>query len=450
MTDPYVPSRDRIKEPPTTLGGRLKHLGPGFVLSAAIVGSGELIATTTLGAEAGFITFWVVLVSCLVKVTLQLEFGKHVIHTGESTMTSFNRLPGPHFGKASWTIWAWLGIQVFKLLQVGGIVGGVAITLHIALPGVSTTAWALLVTALTSLLVYRGYYRPVEKFSLFMMLAFTLLTLACVYFLQLTPYALTGDEVLGGLQLGLPAEAVGVAIAAFGITGVGGDEIMYYNYWCLEKGYAAYTGPREDTPAWQRRARGWIHVMYLDALLALAVYTLVTAAFYLLGAAVLHGQGSVPEGYAMVETLSRMYTETLGPWAESVFLVGAFFVLYSTLFTAAASWTRIYADAFGQMGLFDFFDQPVRKKVMAWMAWVFPLVWVLLFLFIQLPVVMVLLGGFVTSILLLLVVYAALYFRYYRLPDSLRPGRAYDIALWLSAAAIVLIGLYGIWQVVKG
>jgi Mn2+/Fe2+ NRAMP family transporter len=448
--DPYLPSRDRIKEPPTTLGGKFKHLGPGFVLSAAIVGSGELIATTTLGARAGFVTFWVVLVSCLVKVTLQLEFGKHVIHTGESTMTSFNRLPGPHLGKASWTIWAWLLVQVFKLLQVGGIVGGVAITLHIALPGVSVTAWTLLVTVITSLLVYRGYYGPVEKLSLFMMLGFTLLTLACVFFLQFTPYALTANQVVGGLKLGLPAEAVGVAIAAFGITGVGGDEIMYYNYWCLEKGYAAYTGPREDTPEWQRRARGWIGVMYLDALLALAVYTLVTAAFYLLGAAVLHGQGSVPEGYAMVETLSRMYTETLGPWAESVFLVGAFFALYSTLFTATASWTRIYADAFGQMGMFDFFDPKARKKAIAWMAWGFPLIWALLFLFIQLPVVMVLLGGFVTSILLLLVVYAALYFRYYRLPDSLRPGRAYDFALWLSAASIVLIGLYGILQTVKG
>jgi Mn2+/Fe2+ NRAMP family transporter len=283
-----------------------------------------------------------------------------------------------------------------------------------------------------------------------MMLGFTLLTLACVFFLQFTPYALTANQVVGGLKLGLPAEAVGVAIAAFGITGVGGDEIMYYNYWCLEKGYAAYTGPREDTPEWQRRARGWIGVMYLDALLALAVYTLVTAAFYLLGAAVLHGQGSVPEGYAMVETLSRMYTETLGPWAESVFLVGAFFALYSTLFTATASWTRIYADAFGQMGMFDFFDPKARKKAIAWMAWGFPLIWALLFLFIQLPVVMVLLGGFVTSILLLLVVYAALYFRYYRLPDSLRPGRAYDFALWLSAASIVLIGLYGILQTVKG
>jgi Mn2+/Fe2+ NRAMP family transporter len=447
-SDPYVLSDARIKEPPVTVRGKLKHLGPGFVMSAAIVGSGELIATTALGAKAGFVTFWVVLVSCLVKVTLQLEFGKHVVHTGESTMVSMNRLPGPHLGKASWTIWAWLLIQLFKLLQMGGIVGGVAITLNMALPGISTTAWTLLATVITSLLVYRGYYRPVEMFSLYMMVAFTLLTLACVFFLQFTPYALSWEEVAGGLTFRLPPEAVGVAIAAFGITGVGGDEIMYYNYWCLEKGYAAYTGPRENSPQWQRRAKGWIGVMYLDALLAMVVYTVVTAAFYLLGAAVLHGQGSVPEGYGMIESLSRMYTETLGPWAKSVFLVGALAVLYSTMFTAAASWTRIYGDAFGQMGLIDFFNPKARKKAVAWMAWGFPLVWALLFLFIRLPVVMVLLGGFVTSILLLLVVYAALYFRYYRLPGSLRPGRAYDVALWVSAVAIVLVGVYGIVQTV--
>ena len=66
--------------PPKTFIQRLKYLGPGFILSAAIVGSGELIATTALGAKAGFITFWVVLVSCLVKVTLQLEFGKNAIY----------------------------------------------------------------------------------------------------------------------------------------------------------------------------------------------------------------------------------------------------------------------------------------------------------------------------------------------------------------------------------
>lgn len=137
--DPYVLSPEKIKEPPTTFRGRLKFLGPSFVLSASIVGSGELIATTTLGAEAGFVTFWVILIGCLVKVAVQLEFGKHTILTGETAMQAFNTLPGPVFGKAKWTVWTTLGVMIIKLLQVGGIVGGIAIILNMVAPGLSIT-----------------------------------------------------------------------------------------------------------------------------------------------------------------------------------------------------------------------------------------------------------------------------------------------------------------------
>ncbi|QHT72058.1 divalent metal cation transporter [Rhodocytophaga rosea] len=438
-----------MREPPKTFTETLRYLGPGFVLSAAIVGSGELIATTTLGAKAGFVTFWVIIVSCLVKVALQLEFGKHAIHSGESTMYSLNQLPGPRFGKAkaNWSLWVWLFIQLFKFLQVGGIVGGVAIILNIIFPAITITFWAIIVTVITSLLVYKGYYTIVEKASLVMIGIFTIFTLASLFFLQYTSYAITWPQLQEGLSFRLPPATVAVAVAAFGITGVGGDEIMYYNYWCLEKGYAAYTGSYQNTPEWEHRARGWIKVMYIDALFAMVVYTSVTAAFYLLGAAVLHAKGSIPEGYAMVETLSQMYTETLGSWARSIFLAGAFVVLYSTLFAAAAAWIRIFSDNFGQMGWINFYNPGTRKKVMAWLAWIFPATWTILFLFIQLPVLMILIGGFVTSILLLVVVYAAIHFRYHRLPANLYPGKWYDATFWLSAVVIVLTALYGIFQV---
>jgi manganese transport protein len=56
-----------ILNPPSTLSGRIRYLGPGFILSAAIVGSGELIATTALGAKAGFVMFWLIILSCLRK-----------------------------------------------------------------------------------------------------------------------------------------------------------------------------------------------------------------------------------------------------------------------------------------------------------------------------------------------------------------------------------------------
>lgn len=446
--NPYVLTNEAICEPPQTFGGKLKKLGPGFILSAAVVGSGELIATTTLGAEAGYVTFWVIMLSCLVKVTLQLEFGKHAIYSGETIMAAFNRLPGPKFGKGHWTIWTWLFIQIFKLLQVGGIIGGVALTLNIAFPFLPVPVWTLFSAIAAALLIFKGYYRFIEKMSLVMIGLFTLFTFASLFFLQYTSYAISLQDILSGLKLNLPSAAVGVAIAAFGITGVGGDEIMYYNYWCLEKGYARFTGPIQNNPQWLYRAKGWIQVMYWDALLSMVVYTLVTAAFYLLGAAVLHKRGHVPEGYAMVETLSYIYTETLGDGARSIYLLGALVVLFSTLFAALASWTRIFSDAFGQLGWIDFYDPLVRKRSIAILAWAFPLAWSLLYLFIKLPVLMILVGGFVTSILLLIVVYAAFYFRYRRLPEALTPSRLYDFSFWISALVIVAVGIYSIVKVI--
>jgi manganese transport protein len=230
--------------PPKTFIQRLKYLGPGFILSAAIVGSGELVATTALGSKAGFITFWVVLVSCLVKVTLQLEFGKNAIYTGVPTMQSLNRLDGKKFGKAHWTIWLWLSLQGLKLLQVGGIVGGVAIVLNMAFPFLETNVWAITAAVITAVLVYRGFYKPVERGALVMIILFTATVLVSLVSLQLTPYAISWAELSSGLTFSLPPAVVAVAIGAFGITGVGGDEIMFYNYWCIEKGYAAYARPK--------------------------------------------------------------------------------------------------------------------------------------------------------------------------------------------------------------
>jgi manganese transport protein len=91
-------------------------------------------------------------------------------------------------------------------------------------------------------------------------------------------------------------------------------------------------------------------------------------------------EASVPEGYHMIEVLSRIFTETLGPWAKTLFLVGAFFVLYSTLFTATASWARVWGDAFGQLGWMKFDTPEQQRKAIAILSWVLPAVWCILFL----------------------------------------------------------------------
>ncbi len=235
-------------------------------------------------------------------------------------------------------------------------------------------------------------------------------------------------------------------MGAFGITGVGGDEIMAYNYWLMEKGYAAYTGPKNDSADWERRAKGWIRIMYLDATLAMVAYTSMTVMFYLLGAAVLHRQSMVPAEGDLISVLGNMYTDSLGPWARHLFLVGAIVVLYSTLFAALAAWTRMFTDAFSKVGMFNFADEAVRRKSIAILAWVIPFIWATLFLFMGKPALMVFLGGLATVVILLIVVFAAMFFRYYRLDQRLLPTRLYDICLWISSISIVVVAVYVGWD----
>jgi Mn2+/Fe2+ NRAMP family transporter len=446
--DPYLISASTIKEPPSRLVDKFKFLGPGFILSASIVGSGELIATTVLGAKAGFGALWIIIISCLAKVAVQLEFGKHAILTGETAMQAFNKLPGPFWGRGKWSVWTVTILTTFKVVQLGGILGGASVILQMLFPGISVTLWSVLLAISASLLIYNGKYGSVEKISLLMIALFTILTLTALFSLEYTVFRFTFHDIWSSLRFDFSGEIVGVAIGAFGITGVASDEILAYNYWCIEKGYAAYAGPREENEAWKNRASGWINVMYLDALVAMIIYTTVTVSFYLLGAAVLHQLGEVPVGNQVIETLALVYTQTLGNGVKTAYLVGGFFVLYSSLYASLAAWTRLFSDASGQLGWIDFRDMAQRKKLIAILAWIFPIIWAAMYLFINLPVLMVLSGGVVGSFLLLVVVFAALHFKYgrtYHITSSL----FYDVAFWISVVSILMVGIYGIVKVIS-
>jgi manganese transport protein len=327
-----------------------------------------------------------------------------------------------------------------KVLQVGGIVGTTALLLHYMAPQVSVGWWCWITVVVVAILVSGEGYRVIERTCVFMVGAFTVATLVAVISLQWTEYAVTGSQLAEGFRFRLPTGGLLAALGVFGLTGVGGDEIMHYTYWLIEKGYAAKTGKRDpNDPAWPRRARAWIGVMYLDAFVSMVVYTVVTAAFYVLGAAVLHARGEVPGEAAIVPTLSAMYTESLGGWARGLFLGGAFFVLFSTLFSALAAWTRMFADAGGKLGLFNFEDLTTRRRAMRWLACILPSLWASVYLLHGKAVDMVMLGGVGTAAILLVVVVGAIHFRYRSTAPELKPGPLYDAALWISIVSIIVV-----------
>lgn len=439
-------SRKSIQSPPDSFFQKLRFLGPGFILSASIVGSGELIATTVLGAKAGFITFWVILASCLIKVAVQLEFGKNAIISGNPLMQEFNQLSGPKLGRVNWMVYSTFLLTILKILQLGGMLGGAAIVLNLIFPVIPVSSWLILLGFSLGLLIFKNYYRLIEKAATLMVFGFTIFTLASLIGLFYTPFGFTWEEVLSGLTFELPQEVLFVAIGAFGITGVASDEIIAYTYWCQEKGYAAYTGPNDGTELWKNRAKAWIKIMYLDAFLAMFIYTLVTGAFYLLGAAVLFGQEDIPDGNDLINFLATIYTQSLGSGAKFGYLTGAFFALYSSVFATLAYWSRLFPDIFSQFGWINQNNESERKKWVGILAWSLPLIWVITFLFIKLPGFMVLSGGVVGAILLLVVVAAAIKFRSKNRELRLISGPWSEVMFWLSVISILGVSAYGLFK----
>ena len=544
-----------IQDPPTTIVGILRQLGPGLIIAGSIVGSGELIATTAVGAEAGFTLMWLIIVGCVIKVFTQVEFGRYTIVTGNTAMHGLNEVPGPR-KRVNWIVWYWLIMFSMSLAQLGGIVGGVgqALTIsrplteagkafnqyqdlkirtvvneglikraretgdaqrqqeleseradmqtslqEIEAPFVTSAAyqeakqqlddartqlatqpedasliareaelsaqesalrgppaasdeliWAAIITAATMVFLVLGRYNLIQTFATALVAGFTLITILNLIQLQSLPeWRVSGQDVIAGMSFKFPDTGLATALMAFGIIGVGATELIQYPYWCLEKGYARWTGKRDDSPEWAARANGWLRVLRWDAWASMLVYTFATIAFYLLGAAVLGRTGLNPEGAQMIRTLAEMYVPVFGKAANIIFLFGAFAVLYSTFFVANASHARVSADAVRVFGLADGSPKSRRFWTVTFCA-LFPLICFVTYVFVRAPKQMVLASGLMQAIMLPMLGAAALYFRYQRCDERLRPGMLWDLCLWASAAGLLLAGGWAFFDKLTG
>ena len=564
-----------IQEPPTSFGGIFRKLGPGLIIAASIVGSGELIATTKTGAQAGISLLWLIVVGCVIKVFVQIELGRVAISQGETTLTSLNRVPGPRL-VVSWIIWYWLIMMIVGFGQLGGIIGGVGQAMALARPltgdyveaikypseaelkryiawdddrennrgdrlaelspeqqkrvtraqdvietrlaklnqdspgraektlqlvrnliekekdakakedageefnkndilGVEKAAvkktlkpwtwddkyWSVVVAVMTIVLLVRGKYGLIQNVSTFLVVGFTFITIGNVLALQFKPeFAMSAGEIFAGLMPLLPEAGVkppdlpywelkqplATALATFGIIGVGATELVAYPYWCIEKGYARYTGPKTNDEAWYRRANGWINVMKWDAFASMLIYTIATLAFFFMGVAVMYQNGLDPEGMRMVSTLLEQYVPVFGDYAKWLFLVGAIAVLYSTYLVANAAWTRVYTDAFKVFGLMSRDNEKSHNQSILVLAIVLPLISMSLWCSGINPVKLVLLSGLMQAIMLPMLGFAALWFRFTKTDESIRPGKAWDGCLILSCIGLLIAGTWGVYS----
>jgi Mn2+/Fe2+ NRAMP family transporter len=479
-------SESSVRDAPNKLGGIVKELGPGLIIAGSVVGSGELIATTVAGAEAGFFLLWVILIGCFIKVFVQLEIGKFTILTGKTTLGNLGQLKGWKPAGLHWIAWAAMLVFLGSIGQMGGIIGGVGQAVALAVPlteegrayneasdaqvrarladvdGIqvlgSTTVpeempesgpdiyiWAFIISVVTAAILFFGRYRFVEKTVTILVVGFTLMSLVNFVFLQKNPiWSVSMADFVQGLKFQLPPKVEGLyplatALAAFGIIGMAAGELIFYPYWCLEKGYAKFVGKREDNYAWEKRAHGWIKVMKYDAWGAMVIYTISTVVFYLLGAAILGRADLHPEGLDMIRTLSAMYEPVFGSWAVGLFLCGAIVVLYSTFFVNNASSAYVWADA-----IFRIRRKKGKVKNRYSLHKVFcvllPLLSFVLYCLVPKPKGWIIFAGMMQTLMLPLLGYAAIRFRFEVGGRAFRTRKLGDTMIFVSAFALFVAG----------
>jgi manganese transport protein len=221
-TDLYALDPKEIQDPPTNLRETLKYLGPGLILVGSVVGSGEIILTTSLGSMVGFSMLWFVLLSCWSKNIVQAELARYSVASGEPFLHAFNRLPGklPGFNgkKVSWYLYFWILWIIPGQLIGGGIYGGAGQVIHEVFPFLGSEWWTVILAAMSSVIILSGTYGSIEKLMTTLVVCFTFITITCAVLLQMTEYAITWEEVMGGLTFEFPLFALMASLAMYGGT----------------------------------------------------------------------------------------------------------------------------------------------------------------------------------------------------------------------------------------
>ncbi len=458
----------------------IRQIGPGLILAASIVGTGELINTTSLGAKAGFSLLWLILLSCVIKVFVQVELGRYAITHGKTTLAAFDTLPGPRLG-VSWLCWLWLLMMLTTQAQIAAMEGTVGQAAHMAFPrasdAIAAGAGALVRVVGCRIFEPRraflgGRHHPGG---------------GLVVALRRIPAAGANHDHPGGRRHAFHrGERADLAVDhvphhACPISKAGSSWRFRRPRWPWPSRRSASrasarrsfspipTGASKrathatrvselKTPAWAHRAQGWTRVMQLDAWISMLVFTIATVAFYFLGAAVLHPQGLDPKGPDMIPTLSRMYLQplegtplaALRPFTYVGFLLGAWAVLFKTLYVATAANSRMTADFLSRLGVWHTDGPAKRDRVVKLFCVIYPTLSLGLYYAFREPQALIKAGGIAQALMLPFIAGATIYLRRRDTDPRVAPSRQSDILTWIAFVAITAVAAYSTFDQVRG
>jgi Mn2+/Fe2+ NRAMP family transporter len=311
-----------------------QRLGPGILLAATSVGASHLVLSPQAGALFGYSLLWLVLASHLFKYPA-FEFGpRYAAATGRNLLEGYKKIRGPK----GWALYMFL---ISTVLQGVGVLAGVVSVSGCVLCTwtglLDTELFSVIIIAVVMGLLFLGGFSWLDHINKIMMA-----TLALATFLAFVPVFPEPSSFAHLVIPAIPAGSIVLVAAILGWMPTGIDVSIWHSFWTLQKlerlGEKTQGGDRS-----QRKRQ--LKVSLLDMRVGYGLSLLTGLMFITMGAVHLAGRGAELKGIQFAEAISSAYTNILGAWMYHVFMLTAFFAMFSTTYTVIDGFSRSFSEA---------------------------------------------------------------------------------------------------------
>jgi Mn2+/Fe2+ NRAMP family transporter len=297
--------------------------GPGLIVAATGIGSGDVVSATVGGARYGVVLLWAIAVGAFFKFVLSEGIARWQLATGLTALEGWAvHLPAwvkYYFGAylVLWTVAVSAALTNATGLGIANLTGG-------AIP----QSWGAVAHSLIGFaFVWVGGYAWFERLMKLLVgiMGFSILVCALLTVRD------WGSVTTGLLVPTIPPDSGTYVLSIIG--GIGGSITMLsYNYWMREE---QINGPES-----LGYVRGDVAVAYLfTAMFGMSIMLIAYQAFYLAGVTITDAQ-AVPRMAEMLGTL-------LGPFGVYAYSLGFWAAVFASLLGVWQSVPYLYADFYG-------------------------------------------------------------------------------------------------------
>lgn len=336
-------------------------IGPGIVLAAGGIGSGEYVLWPYISQRAGLGLLWAALFGSLIMFFIATECVRYTMATGETIITGFTRL---------WKPW-WIGFILLALLPNlwPGYATGTATTVSFMLDGGDVILMTILalVAIVLSLVLSPVVYRMMEAVLTTMMVIMAIFVVFALVATILLQPAAWGNFITGVGELGMVSERIDFAVLAGAVAfaGAGGTGVLMASNYVRDKNLAMgahiprivspITGKEEpgsnighffpQDEANLRRWRAWWRAGNWDQFLTFFLFTILTIFIMSVLSYVTVFGRDVGEGFDFIRAEGEALATAFGPWFAYFFWAAGTLALFSTNLAVWDMIGRITADA---------------------------------------------------------------------------------------------------------